>query len=107
MAIAEWTRQADSDLDEIYLHIARADKRPSVAKEMEAGIVNHCNQYATYFAEGHTLGTARPDLAAGVRTVAYQRWVIIFRPVDSGIQVLRVFDGSRKYDELFRQNPGS
>ncbi len=33
MALAEWTRFAEEDLDELYLYIARQDGRPNIVKE--------------------------------------------------------------------------
>jgi plasmid stabilization system protein ParE len=47
------------------------------------------------------IGTARPDLGELHRIFTHKRWVIIFRPIAGGIEVLRVLDGSRDYPRLF------
>lgn len=106
MPIAEWTQLARKDLQSIYRYIAEQDHRPEGAEKVVRGMRVHCDQYATHFSAGHTLGTARPELGEEVRVVSFQRWVIVFRPHGDGIQVLRIFDGKRDYAKLFKQNPG-
>jgi toxin ParE1/3/4 len=60
-------------------------------------IRNHCEQLARF----PNSGTARPDLDAGIRVTSWKRWVIIFRPADHGVDVLRIVDGSRDWTKLF------
>lgn len=101
MPCADWTRQAEADLEAIYVYIARRDRRLSVAKNVVHKIRDHCNRYANLTAAGHELGTARDDLGDGIRIFSHQRWVVIIRPNVNGIEVLRIFDGSRDYKHLF------
>lgn len=62
---------------------------------------DHCEQYGRLSAAGNTLGTAREDLGEGIKIFTHQRWVIAFRLLDSGIEVLRIFDGRRDFGNLF------
>ncbi|MEX2315742.1 MAG: hypothetical protein WD669_01230 [Pirellulales bacterium] len=43
---------------------------------------------------GWTLGESH-------RVFAHKRWVVVFRPIEGGIEVLRVLDGSREFTRLF------
>ncbi len=56
-----------------------------------------------FFESGNILGRSRPELGKQVRVISYQRWVILFRPYQSTIQVLAVFDGSREYEHIFEK----
>jgi toxin ParE1/3/4 len=41
------------------------------------------------------MGPARDDLRAGVRTFPERNYVILYRVVDDGVDILRVVDGRR------------
>ncbi len=96
-----WTATARQDVDEIYDYIGQRDGRPTVADNFVRELEQACDNYAAAFAAGHVLGSARSDLGESYRVVAHKRWVIIFRPIGGGIEVLRVVDGSRDYARLF------
>lgn len=102
MSRADWTPQAETDLAAIYEYIASRGHRLSVAKDVVRKLRDHCDDYSSLVAAGNVLGTARDDLAESVRVFTHQRWVVVFRQNDSGIEVLRIFDGSRDYPHLFR-----
>jgi toxin ParE1/3/4 len=99
--LASWTNAAELDLESIYAYIAFEHGRRSVAKNIIRGLRESCDEYSAAFASGHVLGTARSDLGESYRVFAYKRWVIVFRPIEGGIEVLRVVDGSRDYGRLF------
>jgi toxin ParE1/3/4 len=101
MPITNWTRAAEADVEAIYEWIARRDGRRRTAKKNIRELRERCDEYSQAFAAGSVLGTARPDLGDSHRLFAYKRWVIIFRPIVGGIEVLRVLDGSRDYPRLF------
>ncbi len=50
------------------------------------------------------MGRARDELARGVRSFPFGRYVVFYMPLDNGIDVVRVLHGSRDIDEEF--NPG-
>jgi plasmid stabilization system protein ParE len=52
-----------------------------------------------------TLGRARDDLAPGLRSLAWRDYVILFRYVAGGVQVVRLLHGARDLPTLF--TPGS
>jgi toxin ParE1/3/4 len=101
MASANWTPAAEPDVEDVYSYIAHQDGRRQTAKAVVRRIRQACDELATSFAAGHVLGTARPRFGESHRVFSHKRWVIVFRPIDGGIEVLRVVDGSRDYDKLF------
>jgi toxin ParE1/3/4 len=101
MPTLAWTAMARQDVDDIYDYIGQQDGRPAVADKFVMQLEETCSQYAAAFAAGHVLGTDRSDLGESYRAIAHKRWVIIFRPIEDGIEVLRVVDGSRDYGRLF------
>jgi plasmid stabilization system protein ParE len=92
---------ARRDVDDIYDYIGQRDGRPTVADEFVRQLEEVCDEYAAAFAAGHVLGTDRSDLGESYRAISHKRWVIIFRPIYDGIEVMRVVDGSRDYGRLF------
>jgi toxin ParE1/3/4 len=47
------------------------------------------------------VGEARPELAADLRSFSAGNYVIFFRPITDGIQVVRVLHGSRDIAAVF------
>ena len=47
-------------------------------------------------------GEARPDLAANARAFPVGNYVLFYRPISDGIQVLRVLHGARDIPRIFR-----
>jgi toxin ParE1/3/4 len=47
------------------------------------------------------LGRARPDIAADCRSFPVGRYLILYRLISDGIEVVRVVQGSRRLEDLF------
>jgi plasmid stabilization system protein ParE len=101
MAKAKWTRPAREDLKEIGRYIGRTKQRPAAAAKNLREIKVKCDEYSQAFAGGSVLGSDASELGEGCRIFSYKRWGVVFEPVDGGIEVLRIFDGSRDYPRLF------
>ena len=101
MAKAIWTPEAREDLKQIVLFIGRRDRRTATAAKIAREIKAKCDDYATHFAAGNVTGMLRPELGENYRVFSHKRWVIIFRPSDQGVEVLRVVDGAQDYPTLF------
>lgn len=96
MPHAAWTNVAQDDLRSIARYIVARDGRRRTARKITREIRDKCEHYAR-----HPLtGTARGDLGDGLRIFSYQRWVVVFRPIDEGIEIIRVFDGSQDWEQL-------
>jgi toxin ParE1/3/4 len=101
MSQASWSSTAESDVEDIYDWIARKDRRRSVAKKVVRELRDRCDALAAIMSSGSQIGTASPQLGSDYRTFTHKRWVIVFRPLDDGIEVMRVLDGSRDFPRLF------
>lgn len=51
------------------------------------------------------MGRARDELAPGVRSFPFGRYIVFYAPLDDGIDVIRVLHGARDIDAVF--NPDS
>jgi plasmid stabilization system protein ParE len=94
---AQWTPDAESDLEEIVYYIAFVDKRRNVARQIAEGL----REAALKLAKNATIGQREPRLGAECRRFTFKRWVILYRPIQHGIAVLRVVGSSRDFDRLF------
>jgi toxin ParE1/3/4 len=101
MSQTSWSSTAECDVEDIYDWIARKDKRRSTAKKVVRELRDRCDSLASIFASGSTIGTPEPQLGHDYRSFTHKRWVILFRPLDDGIEVMRVLDGSRDFPRLF------
>jgi toxin ParE1/3/4 len=98
MPEAIWSPEALRDAEEIAFYIGVQDGRPMTAENIIRGLHELCNLIATQPA----MGEARPEFGAACRVFPFKkRWIILYRPTDKSIQVLRVVDGTRDFDQLF------
>jgi len=94
---------AEHDLLALYLYVGREDRSPEGAERLLRAIDEKCKLYAT----NPLLGTERPDLGENLRIFPCgtksnpHEWVVIYRPIDDGIEIVRVFRGSRDFPRLF------
>ena len=92
------TPSAARDLDEIFDYIAIQGGRPATAERLIRDLAEKCQRYAAQ----PGMGTARPDLSEDFRVFSHKRYVVVYRPLADGIEVLRVVHGARDYPHLFR-----
>jgi toxin ParE1/3/4 len=89
------TSQAHIDLVEIALHIS--EQNPTGADHWLDLIDEKCHALARM----PEMGRKRSDLATGLRSLAVNNYVIFYRPVSDGIQVIRVLHGARDIPAIF------
>ncbi len=93
--------QAVDDLDGIYDCIAVQNHSPLAADRF----LDALNEKLQLYASQPQLGELRPDLGEGIRVFAFGNYVVVYRPLEDGIDVLRVFEGHRDYPALFLPPP--
>ena len=91
------TPEARGDIKEIARYLAHEQHRRRAAERFVQELDREFQLYATQ----PRIGTARPDLGEQYRSFTHQRWVVIYRPLDDGILILRVVDGSRDFADIF------
>ena len=89
------TRQSRTDLVEILLYIRRDN--PRAAKRLLATIHNKLQ----LLAEFPGLGRPREELARSLRSFPIGNYVLFYRPIEPGIQLIRVLHGGRDQRRFF------
>jgi toxin ParE1/3/4 len=88
---------AQADIDQIWDYIARdsilnADR-----------FVDRIEQRFGLLAANPRLGVAREDLRPGLRRFTHARYLIYYRPIRGGIEVVRVVHGARDESAVWRR----
>ena len=83
------SRQAENDLLEIWEYIA--PHNPTAADK----ILDRIGNAMALLARNPLMGPARPDLRADLRYFASGRYLILYRPAQDGIEVVRVLHCAR------------
>ncbi len=86
---------AEHDLDEIWLYIARDD--PNAADRL----INAVVEAMALLAENPKMGRARNELGPSLRGIPVGNYLIIYRPMENGVEVVRVMHGARNIQALF------
>ena len=89
--------QAEADILEIWDYIAEdsifeADRW-----------VDRLDEKLSLWATQPMTGHARDELATGIRSLSFGRYVVFFEPLADGIDVVRVLHGSRNIGLTFEQ----
>jgi toxin ParE1/3/4 len=95
---AIWTQYAESDLEDIVYYISVKEGRPAVAEQIAHDLKAECDRRA----EAPLTGEVDSRLGPKCRRFVFKRWVELYRPCQEGIAVLRIVDGSRDFDKLFK-----
>ena len=91
------TSAADSDLRDLLRYIAIEQERPRIAANLLDELLAKCELLAS----NPLLGTAKPEFGDNYRAFSHKRWVLIFRPIEDGVEIMRIVDGARDYTSLF------
>jgi toxin ParE1/3/4 len=63
--------------------------------------VDRLDETLALWATQPLLGRVRDELAPGIRSLAFGRYVVFYQPLPVGIDVVRVLHGSRDIDATF------
>jgi toxin ParE1/3/4 len=86
---------ARSDLDEIWLYIAQDNL--DAADKFILAIVSRFPKLAAM----PLIGRQREELLPRLRSFPVSRYVIFYRPIENGIEIVRVLHGARDFPPLF------
>lgn len=96
MPRARRSEAAERDLQNIGFHIAMRNRLPETADHIIDELIIQAEEIAQLSTTA-VVGTPAPELGNGVRLFSHKRWVILFRYMPHGIDVLRFVDGSQDY----------
>jgi toxin ParE1/3/4 len=101
MARVEFAPAAAADLNEIGEYVA-ADNRAAAAK-----LIARFKEQAASLARSPGIGRPRPEFQPRLRSFPVSRYVLFYRPVEGGIEVVRVLHGMRDIDRIFEAGEGT
>jgi toxin ParE1/3/4 len=88
------TARADEDLIDIWLFIAHDDVRAADR------VLDDIEEKLLLLADQPDLGPARPDIAPDLRYFPVRRYLILYRQITDGIEIVRVVHGARDVPAL-------
>lgn len=95
MSLVRRTAQAQDDLVEIWVFIA--EDNPSAADRFIETIDQKCR----LLARTPELGQSREELAPSLRSFPIGNYTIFYRPLETGIELIRVLSSYRDIPSLF------
>lgn len=86
--------QADADIEAIAYHIAQDN--PRAAWRWWDSILEKCQRIG----EMPHIGIARPEIRRELRTLPFGNYIIAYREIEDGVEIVRVIHGARRWQEL-------
>ena len=101
-----WSPEADQDLIEIWSYLS-AEASAQVADKQ----LRRIDAVAQTLPRHPFRGRPRTEIAAGIRSVIAQPYIIFYRPTNTAVEVVRVLHGRRDIARIFAEgdegrNPG-
>jgi toxin ParE1/3/4 len=92
------TPAAEEDVWEIALYIALDNEAAAVR------LLDRFDKTFRMLADFPRGGPARPELGENVRSFPVGNYLVFYRPLDDGIEILRVLHGARDLRRIFGQH---
>ncbi|MDX8128445.1 type II toxin-antitoxin system RelE/ParE family toxin [Methylomonas sp. OY6] len=89
MGSVQRTAQSEEDLIEIWLYIAQ-DNPPAADR-----VLDDLEQRFIMLADNPQMGRYRPDIAPELRYFISGKYLILYRTLTDGVQIVRVIHGAR------------
>ncbi len=86
--------QAEADIEAIALYIA--EDNPSAARRWCDDIHRRCQRIG----EMPGIGVARPEVRPELRSFPVGNYLILYRQIDEGAEIVRVVHGARQWEDL-------
>jgi toxin ParE1/3/4 len=94
MGSVHYTDGAKQDLLDIWLWIARD------SATLADAVLDRVEQRVAKLSQHPEIGMARPEIGEGARGLVIERWLVLYRLVDGGVQIVRIVDGARDFGRL-------
>ena len=94
MAIVKYAEVAKADLRDIWDYIAEDS-------QLQADrLLNRFRAKLEHLAKWNTIGRPRPELAKNCRSYPFGKYCFYFRPIEDGIEVIRVLHSARDIHQI-------
>ena len=97
MGHAIWTPKAEEDLEKILYYVAVEQRRPDAARQFAIEFERKANAAASR----PNRGNRHPLAPSEWRYWHCKRWLIFYREIEDGVEVMRVLDPARDLPSLF------
>ncbi len=87
--------EAEADLIEIWEYIAQYNE------EAADKLIDTINQKAILLANSPYMGQVRSELQPSIRSFPVGKYVLFYRPIENGIELVRIIHGARDIENLF------
>ena len=87
--------EAEADLIEIWEYIAQYNE------EAADKLIDTINQKAILLANSPYMGQVRSELQPSIRSFPVEKYVLFYRPIENGIELVRIIHGARDIENLF------
>ncbi len=94
------TKKAAADLQAIGDYLSEQNLRAAER------LLNDLEDHFTLLAENTKLGRARPEIGRDLRYFPVRNYLIFYRPLASGVEIVRVVYGGRNLQALFEPEEG-
>lgn len=94
MGFVHYSDRARQDLLDIWLWIA------SDSASLADAVLDRIEQRASKLSQHREIGVARPEIGESARGLVIERWLVLYRLVDGGVQIVRIVDDARDLDRV-------
>lgn len=91
-------RAAEDDLLGIWLSIAQDDQGAATR------VLQSISEKFQLITDNNKIGPARPDIAAGLRYFVAGSYLILYREVQAGVEIVRVLHGARNLRVILQED---
>lgn len=95
-----WSPEAETDLIEIWRYLA-----PETSAEFADRQLRSLENAANRLSEWPLAGRTREELAANLRSIVCEPYVIFYRVADATVQIVRVIHGRRDLPTILFSDP--
>lgn len=88
------TAQAEEDLIDIWSYIAADNARAADR------LLDTLDEKSQFLADNPGLGVERPEIALGVRSWHVGSYLILYRKIKDGVEIVRYVHGARRLQDL-------
>lgn len=92
-----WTQRAERDIEQIADYVTTQSGRQSAGQDF----FDRLEECLKNLADQPLMGPARDDLAVGLRYQPFERYLILYRVMDDGVEIDRLIHAARNIEAIF------